>query len=316
MKIRALFENLQKILLPLVIVLLLGAPANGEVIDKVVGIVNEDIITLSELLNVTQRHTLDSNALNSSGKMNEILQQLIEQKLIAQEARKSAVIVSDAEVDASIEKFKESNQISTDQLKQALQEQGVPWNEYREQFREEIGKQHLLAAKVRSQVTITDKDAEDYYEAHLEEYVVPPRVRIEQLFFPVASAAPDKTKDDLLATANQALARIRSGESLQAVASIYNLAREGDSVDLGYFKKGELMAPLDAAAFSLGAGNVSDVVVTEKGYFIIRVLEKTDAQTKTVEEVKEVISNALYRQKMEKKYQEWMQQLRDKAYID
>jgi parvulin-like peptidyl-prolyl isomerase len=82
------------------------------------------------------------------------------------------------------------------------------------------------------------------------------------------------------------------------------------------YKKGELINDLDQEAFILKPGEISNVISTNKGYCIIRVLERSEEKTKKIEEAHEAISNYLLQQKMEDKLQEWLEELRTNAYID
>jgi len=298
------------------IVFFLSGPLQGEIIDKVVGIVNKDVITLSGLLEIVQSQPPNSDNFNSLKKSRDLLKQIIERKLISQEATRMGIKASDNEVDKAIENFQKGNGITAAQLKEALREQGVIWEEYRENFREEISRQHIINQKIRSQVSVTDKDLEKYYQDHLDDFVEPPKVKIEQLFFSFPPAASAQAKKDALIKAESALKLIRSGENFQKVAEEYGFVKEGASIDLDYFGKGELMTCLDTAAFSLTIGKASDLISTNKGYFIIRVLDRAEEKTKTIDEVREKIYNQLYQQKMEKKYQEWIQELHNKAYIE
>lgn len=298
------------------LVFFLFVPLQGEIIDKVVGIVNKDVITLSGLLKIAQSQPPNSDNFNSQKKFRGLLKQIIEQKLISQEATRIAVRANDNEVDKAIENFQKENGITASQLKEALREQGGTWEEYRENLREEISRQHIINQKIRSQVFVTDKDLEKYYQDHLDDFVEPPKVKIEQLFFSFPPDAATQTKKDILIKAEAALRLIKSGENFQKVAEEYGFVKEGASIDLDYFGKGELMTCLDTAAFSLTIGKASDLISTNKGYFIIRVLDRAEAKTKTVDEVREKIYNQLYQQKTEKKYREWIQELHNKSYIE
>jgi len=316
MKKEALLRCFRLLFIIAFIVCCLSVPLKAEIIDKVVGIVNKDVITLSGLIKITQSETPNPENFNSQEKLRGLLHQIIEQTLITQEAARLAIRASDKEVDNAIEKFKKGNGINNDQLQKALRDQGMTWEEYRERFREEISRQHIINQKIRAKVSVTDKDLEMYYDENIDDFVEPPKVKIEQLFFPFPSEATYQTKNEILLKAEGALKRIQSGETFQKVAEQHGMVKEGESLDLGYFEKGELMSCLDNAAFSLIIGKASDLISSDKGLFIIKVLDRAEAKTKTIDEAREKIFDHIYRQKMENKYQEWIQDLHNKAYIE
>ena len=290
--------------------------AKGEIIDRVVAIVNKDIITLSELLKMVQTQSPEAKPILSSGNYREVLQGIINQKLIDQEASQEKINVSKKEVDQFIERFKKRNAINTAQLKEALQQQGLTWDGYREQVQEEIRRSQIISQKIHSQVSVSEKEIGEYYQNHLDKYVESPRVKIDQIFFPFTPKMTGEDKDNLALKAEEALKRIKSGEDFQGVAEEYNSTNASPFHDLGYFKKGDLMGPLDEVAFRIKIGGVSNVIKTEKGYFIIRVIDRKEAKAKELNEVRKEIVDYLLQQKREKKFQEWLEELHDKAYIE
>ena len=292
-------------------------PAQGEIIDRVVAIVNEEVITLSELLQIVQTQSQNAAAVLSPENYRGLLQQIIDQKLVDQEALKEEIAVSDREVDRAIETIKEKNGLTDEQFNQALAQQGMTRGEYREKMREEIRRSQVIAQKIQSQVSVGEKEVKKYFNEHRDDYFESARVKIEQIFIPLGPEATADTRATYARKAEDALNRIRSGDDFRKVAEEYgNLAQEKSSDDVGYFNKGELMTPLDDAAFSLKVGAVSNVISTNKGFFIIRVLDRTEEKTKTLEEVRDQISNQLVQQKMEKKFQDWIKDLHSNAYIE
>jgi len=296
--------------------LFISPNTKGEIIDRVVAIVNKEVITLSELLEAAKLQAPEANPYLSLEKYREILWNMIDQKLIEQEANQTEIKVSDREVDEFIERFKKRNQITTSQLKEALKQQGLTWEKYREKLREEIKRSQVISQKIHSQVSVTEKEIEEYYQSHMEDYIKPPQVKIDQIFFPFSSKVTSEEEKNLLLKAEEAWKRIRSGEDFQKIAQEYNPSRKSYSQELDYFKKGELMEPLDKAAFKLNIGEVSDIIKTKKGYFIIQVLDRKEAEIKELSQVRKEIENKIHQEKTEKKFKEWLKVLHNKAYIE
>jgi len=295
-----------------IFLMLFSFSARAEVVDEVVAVVNNEVITRSELLRVAQVHF--SNA--EPSRYREVLEKLIDQKLIDQATKDMPIKVSEKEIDAMIQGFKENNKITDDQLKDALKQQGLTWEEYRNEIREGIRRNQVISQMIRSQISVSEKEIKDYYQKHPDNFFEPAQVKLEQMFFPVPDQTTPEKKKAVSQSAEESLKKIKAGEDFQKAAQGLNLPANNTSCDVGMYKKGELMGALDQEAFILKPGEVSNVISTNKGYCIIRVLERSEEKTKKIEEVHEAISNYLSQQKMEDKLQEWLQELRTNAYID
>jgi len=284
----------------------------AEVVDEVVAVVNNEVITLSELLRVAQVNF--SNA--DPSRYREVLEKLIDQKLIDQATKDMSTKVSEKEIDAMIQGFKENNKITDDQLKDTIRQQGLTWEEYRKEIREGIRRNQVITQMLRSQISVSETEINDYYQKHPDNFFEPAQVKLEQLFFPVPDQAAPEMKKAVSQSAEESLKKIKAGEDFQKVAQGLNLPENNTSCDVGMYKKGELMNSLDQEAFTLKPGEISNIISTNKGYCIIRVLERSEEKTKKIDEVHEAITNYLFQQKMEDKLQEWLQELRTNAYID
>jgi peptidyl-prolyl cis-trans isomerase SurA len=295
-----------------IFLMMLSFSVRAEVVDEVVAVVNDEVITLSELLRVAQVHF--SNV--DPSRYREVLEKLIDQKLIDQATKDMPTKVSEKEIDAMIQGFKENNKITDDQLKDALRQQGLTWEEYRYEIREGIRRNQVITQTIRSQISVTEIEINDYYQKHPNDFFEPAQVKLEQIFFPVPDQATPEKKKAVSQSAEVSLKKIKSGEDFKKVAQGLNLPENKTSFDVGMYKKGELMGALNEEAFTLKPGEISNVIATDKGYCIIRVLERSEEKTKKIDEVHEAISNYLSQQKMEDKLQDWLQELRTNAYID
>ena len=112
------------------------------------------------------------------------------------------------------------------------------------------------------------------------------------------------------------LDRVSRGQDFHAVAVDTGIIEEGDSLDLGYFNQGELMDSLDRAAFSIPVGSVSEIIETPRGYIIIRVLDRQETSSVSLDVLEEEVSEEIYQEKVRKKYEEWMEELYQEAYIE
>jgi len=291
--------------------------AQGEIIDRVVAIVNKEVITLSELSMLAQHQSAEANSFLSSEQYRQVLQGMIEKKLIEQQALQREIVVSEKEVDQFMKRFQEKNNLSAEQLAEALQQQGMSLEEYRTKIQEEIRSSQIVSQEVHAQINVTENEIEEYYQNHLDEYVEAPQVKIGQIFFPFSTPALPEEKERIVLKAEAALEKIRSGGTFKEVAKECDLTQGAYcSQDLDYFEKGELMGPLDEAAFSLGIGDVSSVIETDKGCFMIQVLDRQETQTTELDEIRKTLVNQILQQKTEQRLQEWLEELHNEAYVE
>ena len=293
-----------------------GSSTFGEIIDRVVAIVNEQVITQSELEREVRARTAQAQVMPTPDIYREVLSGIIEQKLILEESKELEIVVTDREVDRSIDRIAQQNNVSVEEIKLAISEQGLTWQEFRQQVMEDMVRNQVVGIKVRSQVSVTDMDLQEYYEEHRDEYEQPPRVRIEQLFFPVPAEATVEQRDAVAGKAKEVLGRVNKGEDFHGVAVDVGIIEENDSLDLGYFNKGELMDALDREAFIIPVGSVSDIIKTPRGYAIIRVLDRQEEASVSLDVLEEDVSEEIYQEKMRKRYEEWLKELYQEAYIE
>jgi len=291
--------------------------ARGEIIDRVVAIVNKEVITLSELFRMAQLQSSEENPFLSSEQYQQVLQGMIEQKLIEQQALQTEITVSEREVDQFVKRFQETNNLSTEQLVEALQQQGMSMEDYRTRVREEVRRSQIISQEVHAQINVTENEIEEYYQNHLDEHVKPAQVKIDQIFFPFSSPMQPEEKERIVLKTEAALEKIRSEGTFKEVAKECDLTQGAScSHDLDYFEKGELMGPLDEAAFILSIGDVSSVIETDKGCFIIQVLDRKEAQITELDEIRKTLVNKILQQKTEQRLQEWLEELHDESYVD
>jgi peptidyl-prolyl cis-trans isomerase SurA len=305
------------------LVLFLGflsyARAETAVVDRIVAVVNGEIITLSEFKRFESLVYMGSPEKPAAGADRKLLEQMIEKRLIRHEAKKLKIEVKEKEVDTAIEEILERNKISLDMLKANLKMEGTTFQEYRELLKSEILQSQVIGREVQSRINITDKEFEEYYEQSIKPGEKPgARVRIQQIVL----LAPKGSTADQAAVIEKNIAGIREkiigGESFGQMAATFSqgsAARTGG--DLGYFHKGELLPEIEKAAFSMEKEELSPVIRTSMGFHLIKVLDKDEtAQDRSWQDHADEINRALYNRMYEERFKEWMQSLKKKSYID
>lgn len=231
-----------------------------------------------------------------------VLDQLIDQRLILQEARRRDTLAGDAQVDQAVEEIK-ANFPSEAEFADALQQRGLTLNDLRERLRTTLTVQNLQA-KV-STAAVTEEEIRKAFQDNRAEYDRPAQVRVRHIL--VESEAE----------ARLALARLGRGEKFEALAA--QLSKDPGSKDqggdLGFVAQGQLVPEFEQAAFALQIGQVSAPVKTQFGYHIIQVLERQAAQPAALDQVREQIRRQLLAQKQEADFTAWLKQVRQQAKI-
>ena len=157
------------LLLFVLTILLPSQPLNAEVVDRVVAVVNESVITLSELERAVAAVEREGVASGEKALLRgKTLDQLIEKRLVEQAAAMVGITVSEQEIDAAVEDVRRRNNLSHDELVRALTGSGITYREYRERLKTEIEQVKFTSRRFRSKATVPEEDIENYYREHLE----------------------------------------------------------------------------------------------------------------------------------------------------
>jgi peptidyl-prolyl cis-trans isomerase SurA len=197
-----------------------------------------------------------------------------------------------------------------------LEGRGLTLETYREQVRDGLLVAKVVNAEVRSRLVVLDTEIQEAYQKRRERYSVPGELTVSHILFLVPPNAPPREEERARETATMVLQQLRKGGDFAELARQYS---EGPSADrgglLGTFRTGELLPGFEEAAAALEPGEISDLVRTRAGLHIIRVEAKQDGGYKLLDEVREEIKAELLQTKTEHKYQEWLETLRQSAYV-
>lgn len=235
----------------------------------------------------------------------EILNVMISQEIVNQQAEKENITVTDEEVANEMSSYMQMIE-NVDEYNKFMEENGID-----EEFLKNHFRQTLIFDKYRnkimSETEITENDLRDYYNAHIDDYRKEEIKASHILITTLNDMGEPLSEEDTAkkeAEAQDILARIKQGEDFEALAKEYSddKASASNGGDLGYFAKGVMVAEFEEAAFKLEKGQVSDVVKSSFGYHIIKVEDKREEIT-SYEDEKENILGAIryeiYNEKME-----------------
>lgn len=309
----------------LVALLLLLAPCLYAHEDRVVAVVNTDIITLAELNRhfapILQRIEEDSQARQDESVVREgkrfVLDRMIRELLMKQEAERLNIVVSDADVDTYIDEILNSRNMTRRGLLKELSQENTSYDEYRESVRRDAMKARLIGREIRAKVNVSEENIGAYYKEHRDLYEGKEAVRIQQIYTAVPRESDDDARKERKALAEAIYEQFKAGESFETLARQHSQgAQDRTGGDMGFIEKGMILPEVETVAFGLDRGQVSGVIESPAGFHIIKVLDKRGAGLKPLEEVRQEIIETIAEKRMEERFQEWLEDLKEKSFIE
>ncbi len=304
---------------------LTSMPCQAELVDRIVAIVNEDIILLSELNAAIkpwrdklkqQGYTEVQQRIILADQQPKMLEQLIEDKLADQQIQHYAISVSDEEISNTIERIKEVNQVTDDKLMRMLEMEGLSYEAYRKQIQTQLLRTRLVNYEVKSKIVITDEDVKAYYEAHKAQYTGQTKFHLRQLLMRVVASASQEQREHVLQQMQQIHKQLEAGEDFARLAGVYSQAPSAaEGGDIGEFESRELLAQIREAIQNLKPGQFTAVLDTEQGYQIFYLEKVISAGGKTLQEATAEIEDKLFGDLVNEKYKAWLKDMRQRAHI-
>jgi peptidyl-prolyl cis-trans isomerase SurA len=301
-----------------------AALSSAEVISGIAAVVNDEIITIRELgreYDLAAKDVEKKEGPLSPEKANKlrstILDSLVDRALIRQKIKELNIVISEEEVRQSIEEIKRQNRLSQEALVSALLTQGMTFDQYKEQMKEQLERLRLMSQEVKSKVQVSEKELREYYDANLPSFSSEDSYNARTIFLRLGKNATPEEKKAVSARLDAVTAEVRKGADFAELAKKYSddANAKKDGGDLGFFKKGEMLPEIEEIVLRLKPGE-SETVSTPTGYYIIKLEEKRAGIAKPFEEVKGLINDNLYRKKSEERFTQWLQELRKGAAIE
>jgi peptidyl-prolyl cis-trans isomerase SurA len=307
------------------IVTFMSATAGAEVVDKVVALVNDEIITMSELNSAFEsyRKRIEESYKNQNLEkvMTEarvfVLNRLIDQNLVEQQAKKTGIVIKDDEVMDTIKEYLEKRKITMADFLISLAKDRSSIEEYKKDIRSQLATMRLVRRDIKSKIAVGEDEIGAYYLKHREDYEGKEAVRIKQIMIPFPNNVDPATKADMKRGMDVIYKRLKGGESFDMLASVYSKGpAAGANGDIGFVERGIILPVVEHAAFNLQKDEISDVIESPIGFHIIKVVDRRGAGIQPLESVRLEIQGKIEDEKMEKKYAEWITELRNKSHIE
>ena len=306
--------------------LLSGYPiALANPLDRIVAVVNTDVILLSEvdeqckysLKQVPSSLSEEESTKRKTQIRKDALEILIDELLIKQQIKEHHISVTDEEVDRYIDMVKKQNKLSDEQFEMALSQEGMTLADFRDKQRSMFKKRKLLGREIQSKLRVTEKEIYQYYQKHYLSGGQSERIKASHILFAFPPDAPEDKLALIKQRAKQVLASLQEGKDFAEIAM-----KESDDPsasvggNLGWFRKGDMVSAFEDVAFSLEKGAMSGLVRTRFGYHIIKVVDRQKDEPQALEKVSAKIRSVLEKELEQRLIRTWLDGLRRRSHID
>jgi len=283
--------------------------------DAIIAIVNDDVITLKDL---RQYVASIASQLRVENKSRDEIQQimgdyeqkgldkLIEDKLILAAANDKGLDVRQDVIDKQLQEIKDRYP-SEDEFLKALNAQGLTVSDLQQKLTDQLKVKYEVDLEVRDKIFINPQDVTDYYNKHRGEFSRKPMVNLQSIF-----VSFDKhSKQEARTRADEARSRLLAGEDFDKIFQEYS---DGSSV--GKVEQGQMSEAVENVVFSLKLEEVSDPIEVENGIYVFKAIGISPGKQQTLAEVKDQIYGKLLDDQFHLKFNEWVDKLREKAYVE
>lgn len=319
--------------------------------EEIVARVNNQIITRSEYQRskdqlrdeIKQQNPPDPDKVYAE-REKDVLRDLIDQQLLIEKGKELGISGDTELIKREDQMRKDMKLDSIEALEKEAQKQGISWEDFQQNMRNQIITQRVIGEEVGGHLSITKEEEQKFYDEHKSEMEQPEAIRLSEILVapktatPAAPAAangnpnsppPAQPQDEAAkqaadaaalsaaeAKANDLLKQIRAGAAFEDIAKKYSDGPSAaDGGALGIFKRGQLAKELEDKTFAMKAGDVTDVIRTKQGYVILKVVEHQQAGIPPMKDVLPKIQDALYYEKLQPALRAYLTKLREEAYI-
>lgn len=311
----------------LLFVLFPSSSASAKVLERVVAVVNSEVILLSELNErlAPALPQLEQIADREARKkklvelQKEALNQMIDDLLIDQEARNLKITVTDKDLELAIADVMKRNNLTLAQLEEALKNEGKSLTAYKySMLKPQLTRLRVLNIQVRSRINVSDEEVQSYYQSNMRALGVEAKLSCRQIFFnvPASSSQPEQNARRL--QLEELRKKIEAGEDFAEVAKQYSEDPETKEKggEMEKFSRGSLPTRIEDVLFALKQGQLSPVLRSKKGLHLYKIEEREEASARSFEEVKEELMQQIYQTKLEKATKSWVEEVRKRSFIE
>jgi parvulin-like peptidyl-prolyl isomerase len=273
--------------------------------DKIIAVVNKEIITQKDLEGFLNYMRMQLSEQYKGAQLEEkirsmkpdLLERLIEDRLILQEAKKNNISIDTSRMKAKINEMKQKYG-SEQAFQEALKGQGLVEADLESRIKEQMSTYNIIEAKIKDKIVVKPAEITDFYNNNLPEFIFPEQRDLESLV----------VEDE--AMAKNIAADLKSGKDINEVAKIYSLKVNSFSV-----RREELKKEIEDALFKLNKFEAAGPMRIKDSFYVFRLVGINLPRQQVLAEVQDRIYELLYEKKMQEDLARWVEELKKAAYI-
>lgn len=310
----------------IIIILFLLAPLfsftlTADTVEGIYAIVNDEIITFSEIENFEKGMIMDLKSRFSGEELTEqinkmkaeLLDLVIGRKVLLSKAREKNYDMNQY-LEMVIKEIMKRNKLETrDDLLKALNSQGISYEEFKKQRLEQLMQEKFIQESLGSRVSVDTSEIIAYYKENAKKYTIPAKFKLNCIFLNKDHYFTEQSLQNKKKEISKKLSD--SGDFLKTAEEYSELEGAENNYELGTFSRGELNSSLETEASKLAVSAHSDWIDTENGIYIIQLTDKTEARLKEYKKVKRHIENSIYEKKRQSEITVLVDELKKESYI-
>ena len=309
-----------KIIVITIAIALFGVLAQAETINKFVAIVNDEVITqqdIDQLLAVlyaqySQEYKGDELVQKMEEVKKDILNQIIEDKLVLSRAKELGIKITESEIDERLDYVKKGFP-SDEEFYKTLETQGVTIANLKDRYRDQLMMKKLVDYEVKSKISVLPSEISDYYEKHKDQFREKDKYKVKNILI---KAKDDVSFELVKVEIEDVFNKLKEGGSFDDLAKQFSQGPNAEKGgDMGYIEQGQMLEALDKAISKLKPGEFSEPVKSDIGYHIFKVEDIQYGKQTSLEEAQKDIQLMLFQDKFKAQVSEWLSGLKKKAYI-
>jgi peptidyl-prolyl cis-trans isomerase SurA len=309
-----------------VFLLLIPLSSSAKVFDRVVGVVDGEVITLADLDKAMPQYGLanildEGNPLEKEMRLSQarkvVLQMLIEEKMLQKTANRLGIKIGTEDADNAFAKMKEDGKLDDAQAAKELTEQGFSVEGYRHFLTVQIRRARIIESLIKPNISMAEEKLREYYQTNVNNYQSP-EVRVSQIVIRVPPEPQTKDWETAQKKMEMVLEKLEKGETFEEMANQYSddAASASSGGDIGFFEKGEMMPMIEAVVFNMNVGEISEIIQSAQGLHILKVTDKREGTLLPFEEIKERVMMDYYREEVTKRYIKWLDDLKARSNVE
>lgn len=294
---------------------LVSSSAPAKTLDRIVAVVNDEIITEVELDRAVEKR--GRAAAQYSALRQDVLNSLIDEVVFRQLMAKSAIEVSDDDLARAIAGVLHSNRMTLAQLKAETSSKGITYEEYKNEIRGEIRRIKFINQVIGPQVKITDQDLRDYYQRNQERFRGSHSAHISEILLPLSGLTTQEEFENVRDAALSIVAKAKKGKGLDKLVEQYSSGMPSiKGGDLGMVNLRDLPQPVAEEVRKMRAGDVSNPIFVGDALVIVKVVALPELSAKDFDRLRDVIYESVYDERIDETLRNYLMRERQRAFIE